>query len=374
MIVSTNKNNHEEARPSKGSPPQVMPPNRPSKAEMAVRAIMFVALSWVVAVALKLLQHPLYDSVVHANSPVPLNAAYPYVSFLVAAFAVGVMTRLWDHRPLASLGLRFGTRTWGYLIMGLLTAFVGNALTRWLISAAYLKFPVWPFVTIVPPEDPLSSLGRLIAVAIYEELYFHSYGLQTLITAIGTTPALLTTSAVFGVVHWSGWIEKTSAALFGFVMGALYVKTRSLWMPIGFHFGWNFTSAFIGFPVSGEPTQVRWEVVLASRAFVLSALLALLLVLPLRPHPRDQELWDRYVKPAPCPRGGGPRHPTAHPHNPMRNRRTQEFERTDRPPPKAHQTVRIRPQDRISSSRVITATSSPSASPITRAVATITAS
>lgn len=233
--------------------------------------------------------------------PIPLSGKQPYFSLLIVLLSVGIATRFVDRRPLVSLGLRFGTRTWGYLLLGLLTAFVGNALTRWLIAAAHLKFPIWPFVTIIFPEDSLSSLGRLITAAFYEELYFRSYGLQTLITAIGSTPALLVTSAVFGVIHEPGWLHKAGAALLGLVMGVLYVRMRSLWLPIGFHFGWNFTNVFIGFPVSGEPIRVRWEVSLASHAFVLSVLLVLLLVLPIRPHPRDQELWDRYVQPAPWP-------------------------------------------------------------------------
>jgi hypothetical protein len=40
--------------------------------------------------------------------------------------------------------------------------------------------------------------------------------------------------------------------LAGIWLSVAYVKTRSLWLPTGLHFAWNFSLAFIyGFPVSG---------------------------------------------------------------------------------------------------------------------------
>lgn len=231
---------------------------------------------------------------------IPLNSQYPYPSLIITLFSVWIMTCYVERRPFSSLGLRFGTYTLVYLFLGLLAAFVANALTRWLIFASYLRFPTWPFVSFALPEESSFSLVTLIAVAVYEELYFRSYALQTLITSIGTVPAVLATSVVFGMFH-KPLLVATLSSLFGIVMSVMYVKTRSLWMPMGFHFGWNFTSSFIRLPVSGESIPVRWEVVFAGHALILGLLIVLVLKLPLRPHPRDRELWDRYVKPAPWP-------------------------------------------------------------------------
>jgi len=232
---------------------------------------------------------------------IPLSGQHPYPSLIITLFSVWMMTCYVERRPFSSLGLRFRVDTLVYLFLGFLAAFVTNVLIRWLIFASYLRFPTWPFITLVFPGEQPFAIVQQVAISVYEELYFRSYALQTLITIIGTTPALLVTSFFFGVLHPPGWIYKAIAALLGIVMSMLYVRTRSLWMSIGFHFGWNFTSTFVEFPISGGSVAVGWEVSFASHAFILGLLLVLVWKLPLRPHPRDRELWDRYVKPAPWP-------------------------------------------------------------------------
>ena len=303
MNVPTNKNKNgrKEASLFKGSPPQVMPPNRPSKAEMAVRAIMFVALSWVVAVALKLLQHPLYDSVVHANSPVPLNAAYPYVSFLVTAFAVGVMTRLWDRRPLASLGLRLHKRTIAYLACGVALGSLLHIYAWVFINLLHGTFSVWVTqlsLQIATWGEALKIGAKFAIPAFYEELYFRSYVLQSLLQAWGSAPAVVSVSLAFSLAHKSQPPGYVIIFLSGVIYALAYLKLRSLWFPIGIHFGWNVSTNILQLNPIETLNPVIYYVAFYS---VLSLAILILLLLPLRPHPRDQELWDRYVKPAPWP-------------------------------------------------------------------------
>jgi hypothetical protein len=61
---------------------------------------------------------------------------------------------------------------------------------------------------------------------------------------------------LFGAVH----LNNPGASVWGFlntiVVGVLlsvaYLRTRSLWLPWGLHFGWNFAlGAVFGLPVSG---------------------------------------------------------------------------------------------------------------------------
>ena len=45
-----------------------------------------------------------------------------------------------------------------------------------------------------------------------------------------------------------------------FLLALAYVRTNSLWLPIGLHFGWNlFEGPVFGFPVSGIATPVLIE-------------------------------------------------------------------------------------------------------------------
>jgi membrane protease YdiL (CAAX protease family) len=73
----------------------------------------------------------------------------------------------------------------------------------------------------------------------------------------GTHPwaAVIFSSAVFGLVHAtnpnSSAVGIVNTALFGVIFGLPLLRQRSLWIPIGMHFGWNFSLACLGANVSG---------------------------------------------------------------------------------------------------------------------------
>jgi CAAX protease family protein len=96
----------------------------------------------------------------------------------------------------------------------------------------------------------------LLTGALAEELMFRGYPFQRLVEAIGATGAILAFSALFGLIHlWnpgaSAWGLINTIAI-GAVFSLAYLRTRALWLPWGFHFGWNFTMGLLlGLPVSG---------------------------------------------------------------------------------------------------------------------------
>ncbi len=53
-----------------------------------------------------------------------------------------------------------------------------------------------------------------------------------------------------------------NVAAVGVLLSFLYFRTNSLWMPIGFHFGWNFLLGYVfTLPVSGLPMRGILDVV-----------------------------------------------------------------------------------------------------------------
>lgn len=74
----------------------------------------------------------------------------------------------------------------------------------------------------------------------------------------GSWAALVVTSALFGIVHIGNdnatwWSSLTIALVAGTMLGGAYMLTRSLWAPIGLHFGWNVTQGLVwDVPVSGN--------------------------------------------------------------------------------------------------------------------------
>jgi hypothetical protein len=103
----------------------------------------------------------------------------------------------------------------------------------------------------------------LLPSAIFEELLFRGVIFRLFEEWTGTWIALVVSAVIFGFVHAANpgatWFSTLAIALeAGVLLGAAFVVTRNLWLPIGLHFAWNF---FEG-PIYG--TQVSGHVFLTS--------------------------------------------------------------------------------------------------------------
>jgi membrane protease YdiL (CAAX protease family) len=115
----------------------------------------------------------------------------------------------------------------------------------------------------------LSGIVFLIAASA-EEALFRGYPLQTMTRAQLAILGLILTSLVFAYVHRfnpnnpPGFAPFTyigirfvnlpfiNTTLAGVWLAAAYLRTRSLWFPLGLHWSWNWTmGALLGLPVSG---------------------------------------------------------------------------------------------------------------------------
>ena len=100
--------------------------------------------------------------------------------------------------------------------------------------------------------------GAGFGAGFIEELIFRGILFRWIEEFAGSWAALFVTSALFGLAH----ITNDNASLFssvaiaieaGVMLGGAYMLTRSLWVPIGIHFGWNVTQGLVwDVPVSGN--------------------------------------------------------------------------------------------------------------------------
>ncbi|WP_305785852.1 CPBP family intramembrane glutamic endopeptidase [Symbioplanes lichenis] len=103
----------------------------------------------------------------------------------------------------------------------------------------------------------LITLGIMTSVAVNEEILFRGIIFRILEERAGTVVALVVSSILFGLTHLFNpgatvWGTLAIAIEGGTMVAAAYVLTRSLWLPIGIHFGWNFVQAgFFGTTTSG---------------------------------------------------------------------------------------------------------------------------
>ena len=97
--------------------------------------------------------------------------------------------------------------------------------------------------------------------AVSEELLFRGILFRWIEEFGGSWAALLLTSLFFGGAHLMNPHATTIAAAgialeAGVMLGAAYMLTRSLWLPMGLHAAWNFAQGEIyDIPVSGMPVH-----------------------------------------------------------------------------------------------------------------------
>ncbi|MCK2212338.1 CPBP family intramembrane metalloprotease [Actinomadura sp. ATCC 31491] len=108
------------------------------------------------------------------------------------------------------------------------------------------------------PAGAAGLLGFMAAAAVTEELLFRGILFRIVEERVGTWPALTLTGLLFGLSHLFNphadlWGAIAIAIEAGGMLAAAYAATRTLWVPIGVHFGWNFAAAGVfGAEVSGN--------------------------------------------------------------------------------------------------------------------------
>ncbi len=183
-----------------------------------------------------------------------------------------VVGRFLDRRPVADFGfhlnggwfvdLGFGMFLGAFLMTGI---FLVQLLIGWtsvsdtlVVVGSGNSF----VLAILPP------IAIFLCVGIYEEAFSRGYQLRNVAEglnypALGPRTAiilaLVLTSAFFGLLHASNpnatAISTFNIALAGLLLGAGYVLTGELSIPIGLHITWNFFQGNVyGFPVSGLDT------------------------------------------------------------------------------------------------------------------------
>lgn len=108
------------------------------------------------------------------------------------------------------------------------------------------------------PAGMVTLFGVMAGAAVTEELIFRGILFRIVEQRFGTWNALTLTGLLFGLSHLfnpnaSVWSSVAIAIEAGGMLAAAYAATRTLWVPIGLHFGWNFAQAgLFGVAVSGN--------------------------------------------------------------------------------------------------------------------------
>ena len=186
---------------------------------------------------------------------------WDYIGQILALVSAGigtfVMMRFVNRKPFSAVGLGLHPAMFREFGIGVLIGFLlmtGIFLLEYysgFIGLTWRGLSIWGILWTL-----LGAVFLFALVAVSEEFLFRGYLFQTFIQAVTLLPALLVTAALFGVGHWRNpnatILAVVNIALAGVMFSIAYVKTRSLWLPIGLHFSWNFSQTTVySFPTSG---------------------------------------------------------------------------------------------------------------------------
>lgn len=190
-------------------------------------------------------------------------------TFAAAAVANAIALRIYERGQLADIGLNWTTAARRNLALGILGG-LGAALTVLIlpiltraadlepIPGQHLEWPSVLFVSLV-----------LLFGAVGEEMLFRGYAFQVLVQAIGPFATILPMGVVFGLAHSLNQnftvLALANTVLWGVVLGYAFLRSGDLWLPIGLHFGWNWTLPLFGANLSGFTMDVtgyalQWKI------------------------------------------------------------------------------------------------------------------
>jgi membrane protease YdiL (CAAX protease family) len=196
-------------------------------------------------------------SAVHAL-PLParplgwLAAKSLYAAAMLWLYALEV--RYFERRPVAELAPRGAASRAG---AGVVVGFVlFSSVLAFLFLSGYVHQEQYNGFTGLTAQA-----GASLGAAVGEELLFRGAIFRITEEWLGTTAALIISAVLFGAAHGlnSGATPVGIVAIgleAGVLLGVAYSASRSLWLPIGMHFGWNFTEGGIfGTAVSGGQSR-----------------------------------------------------------------------------------------------------------------------
>ncbi|MGA2737379.1 MAG: type II CAAX endopeptidase family protein [Bryobacteraceae bacterium] len=231
---------------------------RVNAAHLVLKVVVYVSLYFATAFVLGPLLYWLGGYIVSITA----------TGLLAAVFSNSLCLRIYVHRGIAAIGLQGDKAALVNLGFGCLGG-VGAAA---LVLAGPLFFRAARIQA--DPANPfsLSSFFFVSVLLLFgsagEELLFRGFGFQVLLPTLGAWPTILPVGIVFALLHAANpnatWLGLANTAGFGILFGYAFLRSHDIWLPIGLHFGWNFTLPLFGVNVSGLTMRLtgfteRWS-------------------------------------------------------------------------------------------------------------------
>jgi len=168
-----------------------------------------------------------------------------------------LLLRFLEKRGPGAIWLPFDRSAWKFALQGTLLGAIPICL---LLGMAVVA----GYGEVVSGTLSVASIGSILLptllagflLAGWEELVLRGYLLRQLSLGINPAAAAVITGILFGLMHGgnpgANWQGLLYTAIGGTLMALLVLRSGSLWLLIGYHFGWNASSSSLfGLELSG---------------------------------------------------------------------------------------------------------------------------
>lgn len=188
------------------------------------------------------------------------------VAFISSAI---LFWKIFDRKPLKDMGMPSFKNHWKQLIFGLLLGIVS-------ISGVFLILNALDMIHVEQNFDSPNLLVSIIRglilfifVGFSEEIFSRGYNMTVLKQTGNNWIVVLVSSLIFSLMHGMNpnvsIIGLLNIFLIAILFAYMFIKTKNIWIPIGYHITWNFFQGNIfGFPVSGLEQNGLYKISLTS--------------------------------------------------------------------------------------------------------------
>lgn len=187
------------------------------------------------------------------------------IQCIVMIFFVVLFWKVWDKRKLSDIGFTNIKSSWKDLCIGLIMGAISFTIVAIILL---LTNSVELSNNFSQPNFSSALITQLIIfifVGINEELFSRGYCMTVLKQTKKSWIPVVVSSVIFALMHSMNegisLLAYINLFLFGIVMVYLVIKTKNIWMCIGYHITWNyFQGNIFGFLVSGNTTDSIYSI------------------------------------------------------------------------------------------------------------------
>lgn len=221
--------------------------------------LLFVAMLFVIGSAARIAYAIVIQVVPNPRLGSYLENVLFRLTFLAASLvAAFVCTRWLEGLPWRTIGLALHAGWLRDFLIGSVIGIASLALATGIATAGGgLTFTIFSGDFLQVVRTLVFSAILFVIAALAEEALFRGYPLQTMTRAGLAGLGVLITSVAFAGIHignpnFKEGIPLLNLVLAGVWFGVAYLRTRSLWLPLGIHWAWNWAlGSLFGLPVSG---------------------------------------------------------------------------------------------------------------------------